>query len=340
MTECRARPANYGPSGTPTAVSADATPDPPVAASPNGVRAADTTARWELLRALGALVLDEPGQVAELAAALSLPPWSAAEHTGLFVLSLSPHASIYLGPDGMLGGEGADRIAGMWRALELVPPADADHLGAVLALYAEVGEAAEQAHTPAARRRLDHARAAVLWEHLWPWAPVYLDAVRREAPALVAWTDLLTDALDREARLTRPPTTLPLALRSAPAVLDAEVDYPDLLTAATTPIRTGFILSTGDLAAAARDLGLGLRRGERRFALRALLEQDAAATFDWLAGHARRAALGHQQRADRPDRPAHSADRWWAERAGRSVAALTMLASAARRVTRGPGTRR
>ena len=41
---------------------------------------------------------------------------SDAEHTEVFVLNCPPYASVYLGPDGALGGEGADRAAGFWRA--------------------------------------------------------------------------------------------------------------------------------------------------------------------------------------------------------------------------------
>src|SRR5579875_1176197 len=113
------------------------------------------------------------------AASLGLRRWTAAEHTRAFVLSLPPYASVYLGPEGKLGGEGADRVAGVWRAVGLAPPPDADHLAAILALYAELGEASQAAVTGRAREFLAHLRAAVLWEHLRSWVPLYLDAIRR-----------------------------------------------------------------------------------------------------------------------------------------------------------------
>ena len=56
----------------------------------------------------------------------------------MFVLAAPPHAAIHLGPSGMLGGEGLDRVAGFWRAIGLHPPQDADHLGLLLMLYAEL----------------------------------------------------------------------------------------------------------------------------------------------------------------------------------------------------------
>jgi TorA maturation chaperone TorD len=131
--------------------------------------AADLTGRWELLRALGALAIGPPSDAQRAAGALGLAALTAAEHTNVFVLSLPPYASIHLGADGMLGGEAADRVAGFWRALGLSPPPDADHLAAILALYAELGEAAVTTRRRGVRERLTRAREAVLWEHLWSW---------------------------------------------------------------------------------------------------------------------------------------------------------------------------
>jgi hypothetical protein len=92
--------------------------------------------RWELLRSLGAVVLTPPPGNRALCAALDLPIPTGVEHTDAFVLSAPPHGAIHLGPEGKLGGEGLDRIAGFWRVLGLQAPEDADHLGALLMLYA------------------------------------------------------------------------------------------------------------------------------------------------------------------------------------------------------------
>ena len=110
------------------------------------------TRRWELLRALGA-VADSPAAARAVAGPLGLDPAGDAEHTEVFVLNCPPYASVYLGPDGALGGEGADRVAGFWRALAISPPAEPDHLTALLALYASLGEAAAQARRPATASR-------------------------------------------------------------------------------------------------------------------------------------------------------------------------------------------
>lgn len=280
--------------------------------------------RWELLRALGALTAIDPPASDGIARAVGLAPWSRTEQTQWFVLSLPPYASIHLGPEGKLGGEGADRIAGVWRALGLVPPADADHLASLLALYSELGEASEAAQGEQTRRRLQHGAAVVLWEHLWPWLPGYLDAVSDEDPAAESWARLTRRALDREATRTEPATVLPLALRTAPPPLGPEDSLENLLDAITAPIRTGFILTYADLSSCAQDLGVGLRRGERRFALKAMLEQDPGGTLAWLGGRARQSAQRHGLRRD----AAAVADpsRWWADRANHTASVLDVAA--------------
>jgi len=290
-----------------------------------------TPGRWELLRALGFLTLGRPGESSRLAVSLGLHPWTAAEHTRAFVLALPPYASIYLGQEGKLGGEAADRVAGVWRATGLIPPGDADHLAAILALYGELGEMSQSAASQAARDRLAHLRSAVLWEHLVPWVPPYLAAIRRDPP-FAPWASLLDRALLREMALSDPPGGLPLALRDAPGGLAAEGGYGDLLDALTAPARAGFILTHDDLGAAARQAGVGLRRGERRFALAAMIEQDPAATLAWLSEHARHWACLHRLWSRRRPGIAGAADpaRWWERRARSAVTVLRGLADAAR----------
>jgi hypothetical protein len=284
--------------------------------------------RWELFRAVGSVTMVAPPAGDRIAASLGLRPFSASEHTDLFVLSLPPYAGIHLGPEGKLGGEGADRVAGLWRALGLDPPSDADHLGSLLVLYAELGEAADHSKSDRSRQRLDHVRAALLWEHLWPWVPGYLDAAAEEEGAAESWVHLSRRVLRRETLLTPGASTLPLALRAAPKALAADIDYEDLLDTLTAPVRTGFVLTYRDLIVAARSLGLGLRRGERRFALKALLEQDPSATLTWLSNHARRWAARHRCR------PTVLADPspWWEERALHTSEVLKILARRAEEV--------
>ena len=289
--------------------------------------------RYELLRALAA-VADSPAGAAGACRALGLAGPGPAGHTEAFVLNCPPYAAVYLGDGGGLGGEGADRVAGFWRAIGLTPPAEPDHLSALLGLYASLGEAAGQARRPATAGALTRARRALLHEHLWPWLPCYLDAVAGLGiPALTDWAALLMRAvqaehaaqplLDGEAAGTI--RGLPLALRSAPPPATAGGGLSDLLDLVTTPVRSGFILTRRRLAAGAAAAGAGYRIGERRFALRGMLEQETAGTLDWLAQEAERWRRRHAGRA-----AGDPVSGWWAHRAGHTARLLAARAGLAR----------
>lgn len=297
--------------------------------------AAAAADRRELLRALGDVAITPPPLCHPAAANLGLPEPTPAEHTAVFVLSAPPHAAIYLGAEGMLGGEALDRIAGFWRVLRLTAPPDADHLGVLLMLYAEIGDAEAAVRTNQARAQLRHARDALLWEHLWSWAPGYLTAVSRlAAPSLSRWAGLTLQALGREARQAAAPAALPLALRAAPAPLPgngraAASAVPEgvsgdggLLDALMAPVRSGVVLTGHDLRDAAAAAGVGYRIGERRYALQAMLSQNAGATLSWLLAFAGQWADWHtgQEPIDGPDPRL-----WWADRARRTAVTLTEL---------------
>lgn len=254
----------------------------------------------ELIRSL-ALLAEEPGPEMERAAeVLGLGPVpSAAEHTDVFLFQLYPYASVYLGGEGQMGGEARDRIAGFWRALGETPPPESDHLAVMLAAYAELAEReAASAEDDAAAARWRHARSAFLWEHLLSWLPVYLDKLREIETAFYGeWRKLLSAVLLEEALRLRAPDVLPAALRDAPPLgeLD-EAGGEEFLAAVTTPARTGMILLRADLERCARSLGMGLRKGERRYALKGLLGQAPRETLGWLAGEAGRQSAMHAQR--------------------------------------------
>lgn len=262
----------------------------------------------ELLRALGAFVAAPGPELAAAARALELRVPSRVEHHEVFDVELHPYASVYLGPEGMLGGEARDRIAGFWRALGAVPPAEPDHLAALLGALATLAE--DPAPEAAAARRV------LLWEHVLSWLPVWLDRLEALAPrSLRAWGALLGEALAAEATSSGPPPALPAALREAPGL-----DEDDLLRGLLTPIRSGFIVTRHDLARAALELGLGVRLGDRALALESLLAQDAPAVLARLAGHAE--ASAERLRSRRAFLPVTG---WWAERAVASASRLRSL---------------
>ena len=270
--------------------------------------------RCELIRALGA-VADCPQAARTTASALGLAAPSDAELTDVFVLNLPPYAAVYLGPDGALGGEGADRVAGFWRVLRIDPPTEPDHLSALLGLYASLGEAVAAARRPATRAALARTRATLFWEHLQPWLPGYLEALTDlPAPTLATWAVLLRQVMSAEAARQPAMPALPLALRSAPPGLDLSqgAELRETTAALTTPIRSGIILTRHRVALGARQAGVGHRVGERRFALQAMIEQDPRGTLAWLAAEALRWQRRHRSRGT------DAATQWWADRAGRT----------------------
>lgn len=280
-----------------------------------------------MLRALGAAVLTPPPGNAEPCRALGLPVQTGAQHTQVFVLSAPPHAAIHLGPEGKLGGEGLDRISGFWRALGLRAPEDADHLGTLLLLYAELGEAETGARTDKATSQMRRARTALLHEHLWSWAPGYLKAVGELGVGVATeWAQLVEQALRREIGEVEPATLLPLALREAPPGLDPADSFDETLDALVAPVRSGMILTYPDLEKAAAAAGVGVRRGERRYALKAMFEQDAAGTLHHLAAHAARWSAVHAAHASgAPNDPCS----WWSVRAARTSTVMAELAAEA-----------
>jgi hypothetical protein len=298
----------------------------PVAPSARSDRAESRVdeAGWELFRSLGAVVLTPPPGNRALCAALDLPIPTGVEHTDAFVLSAPPHGAIHLGPEGKLGGEGLDRIAGFWRVLGMQAPEDADHLGALLMLYAELGEAEQNASDERGRAQLHRARAALFHEHIWSWAPGYLFAVTGLGIASVAaWARLTEQALRAEYADLGAAEMLPLALRAAPPGMDAADSLDETLDALVAPIRSGAVLTHRDAANCAHQVGVGLRRGERRFALRAMLEQDAPATLTWLGAHAR----WWSERCPSALRTANDPCVWWSRRAANTARVLETWAA-------------
>jgi len=237
---------------------------------------------------------------AAVAEALGLPGApTAAEYSDVFLFQLYPYASVHLGPEGMMGGDARDRIAGFWRALGLTPPAEPDHLAALLGLYASLAERERVVDDPAERTLLRQGRAALMDEHLTPWVFGFLDRVEELASgAYAGWAGLLTKTLLSELSARDDARAVSAHLRDAPPLPDPRREGgEDFLAGLLAPVRCGAILTRADLAAVARDLGLGLRAGERRYALESLLAQDAARVLRALSREVGRQGRGHHLRA-------------------------------------------
>jgi hypothetical protein len=167
------------------------------------------------------------------------------------------------------------------------------------------------------------ARRAFLWEHLLSWLPVYLDKLGLVAPPFYRrWGETLRAALDAEAEALGEPDTLPLHLREAAALADPRAAGADeFLQTLLAPARAGMILLRDDIARAARDLGTGVRAGERLYALRSLMGQDAAGTLSRLAAEADAWTALHRRRTAAHGRVAE----WWAARAASTASLLREL---------------
>jgi len=286
---------------------------------------AELSMTGELIRSLGALAEPPRLELAQVAGALDLGPLAtAAEFTDLFVLQLVPYASVYLGPEGMLGGEARDRVAGFWRALGAVPPAEPDHLTVLLSFYAGLVEREESAVDDSEVNRYRLARAALFWEHLASWLPFYLQRVREVGVEFYGrWAALLADVLLEEARSLGPPAEHPACFREAPTLSDPRHDGADrFLDSLLAPIASGAILTRTDLASWARTTGAALRIGERRFVLKNLWSQEPEQTATELVQFFERAAVEH--------RSAHGAfglvAEEWSARASSSAKLLSDLA--------------
>jgi len=240
----------------------------------------------ELLRALG--VLAEPPSVEHrrIAQVLELPGTpEPSDYSNIFDLELRPYASIYLGSDGLIGGEAFDRIAGFWRALKWDPPSDADHLGSLLGLYATLTEAETRESDGARTALLRHSRSVLLWEHLLPWIFPYLHRVVEVSGGVYrAWACLLDDALHAELIELGDFNTRPPHLSLAPNLPDPRTEGADaFIIGLLAPVRSGMILLPRDLARAADHSGVGVRVGRRRRTLKSLLSEAPKATLEWLA---------------------------------------------------------
>jgi len=263
----------------------------------------------------------ESGRLAQL---LELgPPADKGEYADLFSFQLYPYASVYLGAEGMMGGEARDRITGFWRALDLEPPPEPDHLATLLAFYAELSAATGRINDRRSSLATERARVAFLHEHLLSWLPVYLAKLELLTAGFYhRWARLLAATLETETSRAPVPDRLSLHLREAPRLpAPQNVGGEAFLESLLAPVRTGFLLVRSDLTRAGQDLGLGVRAGERKFALKALLAQDAASTLDWL----RQEALGQaRSHAASTVLPATARDFWRA----RAETAAKILESA------------
>ncbi|MCY3612455.1 MAG: molecular chaperone TorD family protein [Gemmatimonadetes bacterium] len=280
----------------------------------------------ELLRALGSLIEPPSHEHSRVAAAIGLPlPPGPSVHGTVVAFQRYPYASVYLGPEGMMGGEARDRVAGFRRALGVDAETDEDHLASLLALLAALDGWQREELAEARRVLLAQARVTLVWEHVASWLGPYLASFDGCGDAFYeAWADLLGEAMNEVTGEMELPRYLPAALREAPGLADPRREGGGaFLAGLLAPVRAGVIILRDDLVRLGDEVGLACRAGERRYVLRSFFAQDPAGTLRWLAGHAR----GWSERvAGRGPEPIA---RWWSGRACESARLLAGLAEGA-----------
>jgi hypothetical protein len=141
----------------------------------------------------------------------------------------------------------------------------------------------------------------------------------------------LLESLLAEAFAVGEQESLSLHLRASPGMIDpreGERVAEEFYQAILTPVRSGMILCRADLTKAGRNLGMGLRMGERKFILKTLFAQDAPAIFDWLIEEATRSALRHREH----HQVLGGISRIWEEKSKTTASLLGELKAAAQEV--------
>ncbi|MEJ2668363.1 MAG: molecular chaperone TorD family protein, partial [Deinococcales bacterium] len=265
---------------------------PTPAAAGNDREPLELAAGYRLLSELFAAEPDEE----LLALAATMPALArhatgeaARRYTDVFVINAYPFASVYLEPDGAIDGERAGFIRGVLETLglEADPSVAADHIAVLLAALAALLEREAAAADALQIERARHAQRALLAGHLLPWAPHFLDAVKRVDDGLYRAAATLARRLLREhsgalfaGRANAPaprasgvdgdqgrgahPASTSAPDRSrvqADPGADASPDAKALLMQLVGPARCGFFLCRADIVGLAAELGLGIRFG-------------------------------------------------------------------------------
>jgi hypothetical protein len=216
----------------------------------------------------------------------------ADRHTWLFDFNVYPYAGVFLDPSGMLDSPWAGFVAGVYHALgfEVAPSAGLagpDHLAALLEALSALLEREGEADDALAAERARHGQRTLLREHLAPWLPSFLAAVRRVDDGFYAEVGALTRevVVDHAAELggatgaegadvaANPGPTgadregVAADLPSAVGAEADDGDPPPGLTRLLIRAQSGLFVSRADLAALGESMTLPLRFAERRFML-------------------------------------------------------------------------
>ena len=241
----------------------------------------------ELIRALGFFCeppSEEHVRIAKILGFSQIPTRDLYE--GIFCRELPPYASEYIDCGANSDGEALERISGFWRALQRDVPNEPDHLSGLLGLVAYLEELQGSEKEPARAVLIRRSRSALLWEHLLPWLPMYLDKVESIGGDTVYgdWARLLSETLVNEYRSLGPLENLPIHLASSSGLPDPrDRGAKPFVSSLFCPNKSGFVLLSDDLSELATELGVTPSYKDPRLTLEDLLRLAPKETLNALA---------------------------------------------------------
>ncbi len=212
----------------------------------------------------------------------------AARYQQLIGFNILPYASVYLEPEGQLGGAVSSDALAHYAGTGFSLPADAsapDHIAAELSymhyLSGYRADALAAGATPAADRWGERFQL-FLAHHALHWMPVFLLSLRRQGDDRYAvLADMLLEVvLDHHASLSSVPPA-PHTRPAAPDILSRpDTGLKDIALYFTRPVWCGVFLGRDDIGRLGRSLTLPIGFGDRGQSMTNLLR--AAVTYDRL----------------------------------------------------------
>ncbi len=217
---------------------------------------------------------------------LPAPHEAGVRHEALFGQGVQPYQGVFLAPDGLLGGAGADRLPAEYRAGGYVPGVEAEHAAAELGYLAHLAAAEADAcedRREGIARQVQALAGRFLAGQLLRWLPPLHAAVHAHGdPFYSGLIDLAAAALaDQAAALgcTAAGFTLP-----PPPGVGGTGGVDEIAVRLLRPAYSGLYLSRADLRRLGRRLELPLGFGPRQDMLAALLHSAGRfEQFDALA---------------------------------------------------------
>lgn len=202
--------------------------------------------------------------VERMSALLGVPvTFEAGAHYEALGLGVPPHASVFVDPEGVVGGAVSQRVVDTYArigfAYDVTGPAP-DHVAVQLRALARCPSGASQ--------------RVILDEHLLGWVPMLAYALRDFAPYGVAASTLVGVLLDHRSSLGEHrggPSMAAVEL----ALDDPKTSLGDIAAFLCRPATSGMWLSRFDVTRLARGVSASHGFGERRLMLENLLRSAA-----------------------------------------------------------------